>query len=498
MILEKDIVKLTSNFNIILSEDENSDTSDVKFIICDFDPNANDVALNREKIDNWLSTLNLKPVVGKVVTRLDGKRDFSGHNAKIVEEIDSDGNKVKSIEFDTSAFGSFYETSIETIDEVEYIVAKAKIWKRFTEAYKVFKKRSESKKGLKTSWEINVIESHEETIDGKKVKVIDDGVFIGHALLGEFVTPAYEKSGVLEVASTIQDDELTNALSHDVLLLSENDSFYDNTTISNEGGNKMGKENEKQLSSLTDNDLYTKVRKAINSANEDKWYYISMLYPYDYKAVAYTWDRQSEEDFVEFTYSVNSDDTVSITSSQNVKMRFIPADEIDTKISELETKLSDTEKEIADAGKAVSELTKEKEDLETQVSELTKYKEKVEEMEIAEKERELASKKEELKTFALEDDLIQASELEEDESLSTIFSELTLENYESSQEKIEVIKGRKAIAKFKETKTSQKETDVEVSESKQKVNKTKTDLNTSEADGGFTATEIMKSILTKK
>ncbi|WP_299831240.1 hypothetical protein [uncultured Metabacillus sp.] len=494
--MEKETIKLTSNFNIILSEDENSDTADVKFIICDFNPNANGVSLNREKIENWLSTLNIKPVVGKVVTRFDGKRDFSGHNAKIVEETDDQGNKVKSVEFDTSAFGSFYETSIETIDDVEYITAKAKVWKRFSEAYKVFKKRSSSKKGLKTSWEINVIESHEETIDGKTVKVVDDGVFIGHALLGEFVPPAYKASGVLEVASSIPDDEFTSALSQDMISLSEN-TEVNNATISNEGGREMEKENQKELSALTDNDLYKKVRKAINSANEDKWYYISMLQPYEYRAIAYTWDRESEEDYVEFVYTVNSDDTISVTSQKDVKMVFVPKEQIETQVSELEIKLTETEKEIADAGKAVSELTKEKEDLETQVAELTQYKEKVEEMELAEKERELASKKEELKTFALEDELIQASELEEDETLSTIFSELTLENYESSQEKIEVIKGRKAIAKFKENKTSQKEeTDVEVSEVKAQ-SKAKTDLNNGDSDGVLSAMDVMKSFLGK-
>lgn len=494
--MENETLKITSNYNIILSENENSDSADVKFIICDFNPNANNVTLNRNTIEDWLNTLNIKPVVGKVITRIDGKRDFSGHNAKIIEETDENGNKVKSVEFDTSAFGSFYETSIETIDDVEYITAKAKIWKRFKEAYKVFKKRAESKKGLKTSWEINVSESHQETIDGRDVKVIDQGMFIGHALLGEFVNPAYKSSGVLEVATKITDDEFANALSNDILIMSESENSHDNA---NEGVNeKMGKENQNEMSALTDNDLYRKVRKAINSANENKYYYMAMLYPYELKAIAYEWDRESEEDFVQFNYTVSSDDTVSITSQTDVKMKFLPSDEIDTQVSELQEKVTSTEKEIAEAGKSITELTKTKEDLETQVAELNKYKEKVEEMEKAEQERELAEKKEELVAFTIEDELIEKSEIENDETLSTLFSELTLENFESSKEKIEVIKGRKAIAKFKETKLSsnQEQAETEVSEVKNKQ-KTKTDIN-NDSDGVLTATEIVKSMLGKK
>ncbi|MED3562258.1 hypothetical protein [Bacillus xiapuensis] len=491
-------IKINSEFNILFSENENSDSADVKFIICDFNPNANNVSLNRDKIDNWLSTLNFKPVVGKIITRFDGKRDFSGHNAKIVEEVDENGNKIKTVEFDTSAFGSFYETSIETIDDVEYIVAKSKVWKRFKEAYSILKKRAESNKGLKTSWEITVSESHQENIDGKDVKVVDDGEFIGHCLLGEFVTPAYKNSGVLEVASTIADDELAIALSQDMLLLSENNlNDTDDINISNEGGNEdMGKEKEKELSALTDNDLYSKVRKAINSVDESNWYYVSMLYPYDYKAVAYTWDRESEEDFVEFTYTVNSDETISVTAQQNVKMTFVAKATINTKVAELETKLSETEKEIAEAGKSITELSKEKEELEVQVSELAKYKEKVEELEAAEKERELSEKREEFKSLALEDNLITSEELESDEQLSTLISELTLDNLEVSQEKLEVIKGKRAIAKYKEAQLSakQEQEQIEVSEVKEQP-KAKSDLNNGESDGVLTSHDVIKLMI---
>lgn len=498
-------IKLTSNFNIILSEDENSDSSDAKFIICDFSPNANNVSLNRDTIENWIDTLKFKPLVGKVVTRFDGKRDFSGHNAKIVEETDENGNKIKSIEFDTSAFGSFYEVGIETIDDIEYIVAKSKVWKRYKESYAIFKKRVESQKGLKTSWELTVSESHQETIDGKDVKVIDEGCFIGHAVLGEFVQPAYKSSGVLEVASEIVDDELAIALSNDLLLLSEENSDDESEINKNntEGGNEMPKENEQELSALTDNDIYSKVRKAINSANEDRWYYISMLYPYDYKCVAYTWDRASEEDYVEFQYSVNSDDTISITSQQDVKLKFVPVAEIESQIAELQSKVEESEKEIAEAGKQIVELSKEKETLETQVAELIPFKEKVDELEKAEMERQLAELSEQLKSYALEDELITSEEIDSNDVLSSIFAELTIENFEASKEKVDVVKGKKAIAIMRKRKqcaneeSSEKET--EVSETKEEhLVSAKSDLNEGSEEGVLSATDIVKMMLGKK
>lgn len=507
----EDTIKIVSGYPIVLSEDENSDVVDAKFIICDFEPNANNVSLNRDTIDQWLDTLINKPLVGKVVTLYNGKEDFSGHNVKIIEEVNADGSKYKTVEFDTQAFGSFYKIQIETIDEKEYITAIAKVWKRFTKAYAVFKKRVESKKGLKTSWEISVIESHNQKIKNKNVKVIDLGSFLGHCALGENVQPAYKSSGVINVSSE-EDLEFAEALTQDILDLSENinndNNDKDNIEIVNiiesEGGETLPKENDKQTSALTDNDIYTKVRRAINQTSEDKYYYISVIYPYEYKAYAYTWERDSDSDYVEFTYTVNSDDTVSITGQQAVKMKFVPVSEIDSQISELRSKLEEAEKQIAEAGRLLTDATKEKEGLQAQIDELIPFKEKVEQLEQAEKERILAEKKEELKAFAMEDDLISAEELESDEKLANIFAELTIEGFESAQEKIEVIRGRKAIAKFRENKElgnkqdDNKADNLETSQA-QNDKKPKTDLNNEDSDGlKFSATDIVMSLIGKK
>lgn len=476
-------VQLTSDHNIIVSEsDKNSDTLDVKFIICDFKPNDNNVVLNRHTISSWLDTLKFKPVVGKVITRYDGKRDFSGHNVKIVHTKDENGNLIQEVEFDTSAFGSFYDVSIEEIDGKEYITASAKIWKRFKEACSIIKSRAKTEKGLKTSWEIQISESHQEIMDGKEVKVIDKGTFIGHALLGEHVDPAYKSSGVISVASKNVDFEIANALSNDVLKLMDIEG----------GKNKVSKMKEEnvKLSAMTDNDLYDQLRKAINLTDENKMYYIAFIYPYEFKVIAYDLNRENEEDFVEFTYTVNSDDTVSIVNQKNVKMRFVSVDEMNETISDLQSKLKEAEKDIAEAGKTITDLTKEIEKLEAQIVELTKYKEKVEELEEAQKQKELAEKREALIKYALEDDLIEKSELEKDETLSHIFASLTLENFEECQEKIDVIKGRRAIEKYRK----EKQENIEFSSNAEKAAKSNLD---SDQEGVINAIDAVKNWLFK-
>lgn len=498
-----DRIKLDSHFPVILSEDNSSDCADAKFIICDFSPNANNVSLNRDTIEDWLDTLVNKPVVGKVIKKIGGKDDFTGHNARIIEETDEDGNIIKSVEFDTNAFGTFYSVGIETIDDIEYIVAQAKIWKRFKRAYKVFEQRAKSKKGIKTSWEISVNESHSEKIKNKNIKVIDSGVFIGHAVLGADVQPAYKNSGLINVASELEDTELAEALSQDILALAEknetdNTPSENNESIYSEGGNEQVDEGKiLNTSALTENDVYRKVRKAINSTTQEKYYYMSMIYPYEYRAIAYDWNRDKDSDFIEFTYSVNSDDTVSITSQKQVEMVFVPKATVDTQVSELQEKLAEAESQIAEAGKSLTEISKQKEQLETTISELAPYRAKVEEMEQAEQQRILAEKKDELKTFALDADLITSEELEHDEELSTIFAELTLENLESSQSKIEVIKGRRAIEKFKHIKNDTSNTPELETSSKNDFKTVKSTLNNSDGDGVLTASQIVKGFLGK-
>lgn len=219
-----DIVQLYSSRVIeCAQESEYSDTYKVKFIICNFEKNRNNVKLNRDKIDGWLDTLKNKPVVGKIASNGRGGMDFTGHNARYVMRKDDKGRVYKDMVFDTSAFGTFTDVDIEKIDDEECIVATCEIWKRFENACALIMKRVESGT-LNTSWEIETLESHYEMEDGAKVKVLDNGVFIGHCLLGAATAPAYECSRVLEVAEATPDFdmELANAIQQDMGVFAEN------------------------------------------------------------------------------------------------------------------------------------------------------------------------------------------------------------------------------------------------------------------------------------
>ena len=214
-----DIVKFDSN-KVWLGSTEDRDALYAKFLICDFSTNLNSVRLNRNRIDEWISTLVDQPLVGKIVMRADGTKDFTGHNARIVKRTAEDGSEYEDVEFDTSAFGTFQDVAIEEIDGRECIVATAKVWRRFHDASTIIEKRCESG-DLHTSWEVGVDEASMEIEDGRPVKVIDRGHFIGHCLLGKNVLPAYPCSGLLDVAEVDEDQALLNAIVRETMVSEE-------------------------------------------------------------------------------------------------------------------------------------------------------------------------------------------------------------------------------------------------------------------------------------
>ena len=211
-----DHITLYSSQVYLAEDNSNPDSYIAKFIICDFGRNKNGVSLNRDGIEDWLATLKNKPLVGKIKMKYDGTYDFTGHNVKLVNKVDEYGNEYQEVEFDTDAFGTFFDVSIETIDAQEVIVASCEIWKRFTKACEIIVSRIKDGT-LHTSWEIAIEKSHQGIVDGLMTKIIDVGRFIGHCLLGKQVSPAYDSSGLLEIASTNYDVEFAEALSQDII-----------------------------------------------------------------------------------------------------------------------------------------------------------------------------------------------------------------------------------------------------------------------------------------
>ncbi|WP_127566568.1 coiled-coil domain-containing protein [Paenibacillus xylaniclasticus] len=486
--------------------------------------NANGVLIEEAEGEKYHDTIVGYPIVAYLKYDKNGKpEDFGGHELRT--KYNKETKKVDYY-FATFPIGSVTKSWIEEREVEGYIgtkkciLIKSKLWKsRFPEYFKVFDKLWENG-GIDSSWEI----SSSEVKKTGKGKILKSFEFIGNCLLGTKTQGAVKGAGVLEVASNDETNyELSNAFLSDIkntqqgkkdmLSLSSstgNSSIEDDKEDTNDadlfnekGGNtKLGNE-DKLTSSLTENDVYRKVRKAINNSSVEKYYYLAMIYPYEYRAIAYDWNREKESDFVEFSYTVNSDDTVSITGQKDVEMIFKPKASIEGEVAELQAKLEEAEKQIAEAGKLLTDATKEKESLQSQITELIPFKEKVNQLEQAEKERVLAEKKEELKVFALEDELISAEELDTDEKLISIFKELTVDNFEAAQEQIEVIKGRKAIQKFKEnreinSKHNKNDTYLDTSEKDESV-KPRTDLNNGDSDAILSsAVEIVKGYIARK
>lgn len=411
---------------VFLSEsEENPDIFIAKFVICDFSTNGNGVALNRDTIESWMSTLKNKPLVGKIKMRSDGEFDFSGHNVKVVEKVDENGKRYKDIEFDTDAFGTFTDVAIETIDDVECIVATAEIWKRFTRACEIIHKRV-AEGTLHTSWEIAVTNSIKQLVNGIAQKLVNTGRFIGHCMLGRDIVPAYQSSGLLEIASSDEDTEISEALSQDIIesfninvtekediKLAKNktievsedvvvETVEESTVIEQTEGtlesenivdanseeanvtenSESNSENIEQ-SALTEWDLRDKIREACR-AKLGSWCWISYHFPVDRVVWVEKDNRESELDYLLFTYDVTGD-VVTVSDPQSAKLT--------VNISEINSKLEAMQSEISAKNEAIVKASEEIQSLKVQVSELLPFKEMVDKAEQERVANEIAENK---------------------------------------------------------------------------------------------------------
>ena len=471
-----DHITLYSSQVYLAEDNSNPDSYIAKFIICDFGRNKNGVSLNRDGIEDWLATLKNKPLVGKIKMKYDGTYDFTGHNVKLVNKVDEYGNEYQEVEFDTEAFGTFFDVSIETIDAQEVIVASCEIWKRFTKACEIIVSRIKDGT-LHTSWEIAIEKSHQGIVDGLMTKIIDVGRFIGHCLLGKQVSPAYDSSGLLEIASTNYDVEFAEALSRDIIsqgLDIKNKEKEDDTLETNKDIEKSNEEieasvedtetsNETDISNDITEDTSTKTDESSKDIDDDKetddddkiedeedgeckkkktsastetsaltssdlrrklseecrkklgdWCYVAYLFPEE-KEVWCEYDGNSELDYLKFTYSVQNDE-VTVSEPEKVTLT-ISVKDINTTISEYEKTISEKDDLIV---KASAEITS----LKSENAELSQYKQKFTEMEQAKMAAELAQKKEELISSVIKSGQITREEIETSEELQNYVNEL--------------------------------------------------------------------------
>lgn len=434
-----------------ISEDKsNPDYLQGRFCICDFDINKNNVSLNRDTIDEWVSTLVGTPLVAKITKDIKGKEDFGSHEMKIVSFKGEDGKIHKKAVFDTSAFGVCTNVSIETADDGnDYIYADYKIWKRFENACKIVQERADS---LKTSWEICTEEFSQKIKDGQVVKRIDKGRFIGLAMLAKSVPPAYDSSGLLEVASE-QEDELNIALMEDLqnLNISSNINTENKEVIemqdnmenieqtvetsetvetveaevvetveastetevveTNDTSEVQTESDETEVSALTERDLHRSLINAFeapDSSGRCTYGYPFFVFPAENMAWFKEYGAKSELDLVEVKYSVDNNQ-VSISERNPVTLTVSPRE-----INQV----------IAQKDNAIVEMSAQVQSLNEKVAELQPYKDKVDEIEKAEREAQLEKDKKELSEYAISSGYITQEELETSEEIQGYINEL--------------------------------------------------------------------------
>lgn len=429
--------------NICCSEiTEHPDHYLAKFVICDFSVNGNQVALNRDTIESWMSTLVGNPLVGKLVVAPKGELDFSGHNMKVVTRKDNDGNEYKTAEFDTDAFGSFQSVGIEKIDDTDFIVASCKIWKRYPKACATILRRIESGT-LNTSWEIDVLKAHKGIVGGRMAKIIDDGVFTAHCLLGANVEPAYKCSKLLEVAETDFGLELANAYIEDTKEISNIESNekeaknlelnkdketqtaqVENPTETEQAeqtvtepttpaepktGTEPAGEPEptQETSSLTDHDLYEKLNEAVVKFNSDM--YLAEVFPEDHTIWCKKFGRcMNDLDYIMFSYTVEGNE-VSLGEPQNITLT-VSVSQVNTKIAELNSTIASLNTELQSAKEEVASLAP--------------YKDQAEKAEAEKAAAELAQKKEDLRQYALSSKMITEAEVSDGGNYASLIDNL--------------------------------------------------------------------------
>jgi hypothetical protein len=356
--------------------------------------------------------------------------------------------------FDTSAFGSFVDVAIETIDDKEYIVATAEIRKRFTTACSVILSRIKAGT-LHTSWEIAVSDSTPTLLNGMVTKVINAGRFIGHCLLGEDVEPAYDSSGLLQIASNeyVSDIEIAESLIADMLedsyikinekedtmaknklekvtkakvdetleVSNETEEVVEETEVEDanedvedtedvEDDNEVSTDEDSKVidtSQLTAYDIMTKIESQVEG-------WVAHLFPEEKECLIRHY-KLDDLEYHKYSYSVENDE-VKLSEPETIKLVYSVRD-INEKVAELE-------KQIAEKDELILKSSSEVQTLKSENSELTQYKDKFDKAEQERITAELEAQKEELISLVVSSGLITREEIEQSEELSGYVAEL--------------------------------------------------------------------------
>lgn len=427
-----DILKLNSPIEIS-GLDDDKPYIELTTRLCWLDyANLNGVGLASGSEDSYKS-LEGMPVVAKINA---SGNSFGSHEVA----IDDKGKFI----FNTSAYGVHTEVwqADDTVDipevgqvTVPCLFAKSRIWKRFGSVVNLIaNKMTDPEKfngGLWSSWEL---QGGEYTLNDKNQKIYSTYTFLSNCLID--VPPAYgEASKTLLVASEEFEKQLEAAYKNDIELSNKEEE------------EKLGKANEQ--SALTTRDLRKKIDGALNKNgyNSNPYYYLWEIYPNDQKVLAYNEYRESEDDYVVVSYSVENDvvtigeikekklseliaeykmytpeqssvnvninveDTAKLIAEKEAEIKVLK-DTVDTLTSEV----TDKDEKLIKAGQTIVEL-------QASVEELTPFKVKADELAQAEQERLDEVKRQELKEIASNSGYFTDEELETSEELQTLISE---------------------------------------------------------------------------
>jgi hypothetical protein len=228
-----------------------------------------------------------------------------------------------------------------------------------------------------------------------------------------------------------------------------------------------------ETSALTEWDLRVKISEACEKVL-DIWCWVAFHFPVDKIVWIEAGNRESELDYVLFTYEVNNDE-VTVSEPQNVKLT--------VSVSEVNSKFENLQSEVSTKNDAIVKANEEIQTLKTQVNELTPFKEKFEEAEQKKIEEELAEKKKTFKTKYKKSNLISEDEFETSEEIKGFIETL-------NEDKMNALIASRYMASL------EKET-IETSETKETKNSTSASANLTDDDVAVDKVSVMKQFLRK-
>lgn len=369
------------------------------------EPNLNGVVLPVESASLLAQTLIEQPVVAKY-KKIKGKPDLGGHEMVITKN---------DVEFNTETIG--VHTAVEIKDDIVEVngvtktlpclFAKCKIWTRHKNMISAIKRLfSEGK--LFSSWEIKT--SSYKVKDG--IKYLEDYVFEANCLLGSGKRPAYGNCATAltlaendEKAELLIAEALTIDMNNSVIREDKNMNVDKNDVSLNEGTENIELDVSKTIvSDLTDRDLRNKIGKLCSQKIGYCW--VSFIFPNEKYALIESENRESELEYLKFSYEVNNDN-VTIGEPEKIKLT--------VSVANINNTIAEKNNEILRANEEIKELKE-------QVITLSSYKETVEKIEKEKADRELSENQENLKNYAIKSGYITKEEIETSETIKNLIT----------------------------------------------------------------------------